>query len=391
MSVILYKLAKYTMSQIDPIHIADEPPPLQPAPPEQHAQLIDNVFGEYLQDYNDDKNHKSNEYFDQSKEEQKHTIDSINSNTQLLQYKTFTLLDRALDAFVDGLSKDLDLTSDQIFDWYEYFQNPEPVIPEEALFRLYFDLPSFSIQYALLCIRSHCTGRPTVAPQSAYTFNNIIQNSSARTQLIALISPIWNQLGTLRGAKYIQKQVLANVHRQCSSLLHWFGNYSYFPSDISSWPERVFPFENTQQQPEYKSTRTPAENLLMLVAQACFIRYAEAFRAPITDPTDFAVLQHFQGSVANCAQTAFSVILNGIAQASQRDSTFYLKEDKKQVVMNKLISMQHTRVLFARVIANYFAEQQVLKATAAMNKEIAKIRYEDTTNCLAMIVASFVQ
>lgn len=287
---------------------------------------------------------------------------------QQKHYTTGCVEEKALVLFNEALQKQLSLSTEQVFDWPAYFTAPgdaKAPIEESELFSKYYQLPSFVIQYALVKIRIFCQ-----APKS-YKFYQVILNSRARTQLQTLIEVVWDELDVNRGSKYMSVRALRGNIELMRNTLEWFQlNPTLKPDD--NWTQvehRVFPI----LPPSSNKVRGTEDDFRALVAQACFVDYEQAIEM---DAPAECVLDQFEQKISLAARKAFSVLL-------ERSGKHKSNETTNIHLLNKQILVHQTKkVLFAKLIANYFAEAQVLAATAAMNKPVAQIRQEETVHLL---------
>jgi hypothetical protein len=271
--------------------------------------------------------------------------------------------EKALVQFNEAVEKQFGLTQDQVFDYHQYFHDQyfhdQPATHSEvALFQQYYQLVSFVIQYALVYIRLH-SGAPQL-------FSEIIMNRGARTKLLTLVEILWNELAPNRGAQYVSAAALKTNQQIAVDVYAWFKTHKqHTPDNWDNEPSKGFPAPADGPHPP--RVRTLKGEFLCLVAQACFVTYEEAFVAPMDDGDDVTELLSQKIKIA--AETVLQLL-------PTKKNTFDL-----------LLSTQTTKVLFVKMISNYFAEKQVLAATAALNKDIARYRLINTNEMLAVIRA----
>jgi hypothetical protein len=328
---------------------------------EQNVHIVNHNLADYITDYAI----STTDYLQQSQQLQQEEIKQATTAMNAEYWQTNTVEEKALVVFTEAIAKPLKLSTDQVFNWHAYFTTDDSTPPtEEEVFRWYFELPSFVIQYALVCIR--------LQTSTPLTFQQIIQNAAARTKLLQVIDIVWKELSCNRGAEYISKLAIQSNHILAQSLYQWFQQNSTIKPD-ENWNQmehRVFPLLQTEQLPYL---RTIQEDFLALVAQACFVEYSQAFEAPTNNTTYLNLLDRFRDRISVAAYAALQLVVDPF-------------DCSREQVLETILKSQITRILFAKLISNYYAQNQVLNAQGAMNKDLARIRTQETKGLIAILL-----
>jgi hypothetical protein len=255
--------------------------------------------------------------------------------------------------FLDSLRKSLRLEPEQVFNWYAYAnKGPDQKWDTNQDFPLLIQLPRFALEYSL-CLISEVSNK--------VRFGDILLCSAARQHLLNLIEIIYSELGPNRGYTYIPEATV-NLNRSKKQAIYvWFAKQKRFQPDKDTGGG-VQEVELPIAFPEQKFSKiaklpTINEDFLVLVAQACCLQYSVAF--DLTNKDDpILCLQDKLQSAAEQAMAAIGM--------------------NKVTLYNKVFPNTAMRVFFIRLLSHYFAEKQVLTASAAVNKAIAKVRSEET-------------
>lgn len=291
------------------------------------------------------------DYIDQGhrREEKIQEDSSMDENIEMYEISTFA--DLALYEFTESLRKSLGLELAQVFDWNSYLKSGVPeldFLKETELFKNYFQLPGFVVQFCLLLIR------PSGSLLNLYEY---LLNFEARQQLVNLVEILWSELAVNRGSAYMAKDaVKLNQKRKQDIYLYFKQRTSFPPSKIYN-TKYVFPLRKTE--PKENRELDPNGYFCAMVAQACFLTYSQAF----TPSLNKSVLSCFESKIESAANTVLGLLNNN---------------NKNKDTLERIFNNNDAMVLFARLISHYYAEKQVSSATSAINKEMATIRQQET-------------
>lgn len=308
------------------------------------------------------------------------------NNTEL--YKTETIDEKALSIFVDALGKQLNLEQHQVFNWKRYFHTQGAMTEEQML--VCFEFPCFIIQYSLILIQVHQSLLTNTAlniknNNKSFYFQQIINNQLTRTRLLSLIENQWQLLLPNRGAQWINlKKIGANLNSQ-AELFNWFARITLhaIKSDtdvLANHQSKLYPIisdnDQNQQQPQ---PRSDGEDWLCLVAQACLIQYDEAFKPIHANINIEDINELFIGPLILSANTVKSYIIE----------RYQIPKSKQVQLMQTILKNKFARVLLAKIISNYYAENQVKSLAGQLNVDITTIRATETQNMYHVLSSLF--
>lgn len=252
--------------------------------------------------------------------------------------------------FLDSLRKSLRLEPEQVFNWYAYInKRPEKGWDTNKEIPLFIQLPRFAFMYSLCLIAEG---------NNHVTFEQILLCSAARQHFLNLIEIIYNELGPNRGYTYMPEATVNLNRSKKQGIYIWFSKEKRFQRDQDTGAQVELPIAHNEEKfNTIAKLPTVEEDFLVLVAQACCLQYSSAFDLTNKDTDSVLCLQDKLQSAAEQAMVAVGI-------------------DKK-TLYTKIFPNTAMMVLFIRLLSHYFAEKQVLSASAAVNKAIAKVRYEE--------------